>query len=126
MKPALPSPPAGPARFGRTRASREVLRWLIGLAALGAVMWMPFSPALYYALCAGSHVSQSEADRNHDGFVSVSEAGYACNVASRTVERRGMRCQEFYNRVDWRQVKLVCESPEPDLPAAAHLQNNPS
>lgn len=86
-----------------------LFRWLIGLTILGGVAWAPRSPLLFYALCAGTPVTSYEADLNHDGYVSVIEAGYACSVDSRTVMRDGKSCTQYVSRVDWRPIKEVCE-----------------
>lgn len=93
----------------RSQRRGEVLRWVIGLLVLALAAWMPRSPALFVALCAGTRVSHSEADLDHDGRVSLPEAAYACNVESRTVMRKGRTCTEYYRRVDWHQVELICE-----------------
>lgn len=89
-----------------------VLRWLTGFTCLGMLAWAPHSPLLYFALCAGTPVEMYEADLNHDGYVSVIEAGYACNVDSRPVKHDGRACTEYYSRADWRPIKEVCEEPE--------------
>ena len=89
-----------------------VLRWLTGLTALGCLAWAPRSPLLFLALCAGTPVESHEADLNHDGYVSVIEAGYACNVDSRPVTHDGRSCTEYYSKADWRTIKEVCEEPE--------------
>ena len=87
----------------------EFSRWLAGLTSLGILVWIPQTPVLFLALCAGTPVEFYEADLNHDDYVSVIEAGYACNLDSRPVKRHGHSCTEFYNRVDWRPIKEVCE-----------------
>lgn len=86
-----------------------VIHWIGGMGILAMLVWLPRTSALYFALCAGTHVEAYEADLNHDGYVSVVEAGYACNVDSRPIRRDGKSCIQYYNRVDWRQVKLDCE-----------------
>jgi hypothetical protein len=92
-----------------TTLSQEALRWAAGLSILIGLAWLPHTSALYVVLCAGSQVEMADADRNHDGYVSMMEAGYACNVESRHVVRKGRHCTEYYNRMDWSQVKLVCD-----------------
>lgn len=96
----------------KRRTDWTVLRWLTGLTVLGLVAWAPRSPLLFFALCAGTPVEMHEADLNHDGYVSVIEAGYACNVDSRPVTHDGRACIEYYSRADWRPIKEVCEEPE--------------
>jgi hypothetical protein len=86
----------------------ETLQWIVALTALGCVAWLPHTPALFMALCAGTHIEFYEADLNRDDYVSVTEASYACNVDSRPVRNAGRSCTEYYNRVDWRPVKLEC------------------
>lgn len=93
----------------KPRTDWTILRWLIGLTILGGLVWAPYTPLLYFALCAGSHVEAYEADLNHDGYVSVMEAGYACNVDSRPVKHDGQTCTEYYSRADWRPIKEVCD-----------------
>ena len=99
------------APISRTRpgAFGELTRWIAMIVLLGGLAWLPRTSALFFALCAGSHVDWEYADLNHDGYVSVIEAGYACNVDSRPVRRNGRMCTEYYNRVDWRPVQEVCD-----------------
>lgn len=87
------------------------LQWIVALTALFCLSYLPRTPALFMALCAGSHVEFYEADLNHDAYVSVTEAAYACNVDSRPVRNEGRMCTEYYNRMDWRPVKLECSGP---------------
>ena len=87
----------------------EITRWAVALSILAWVAWLPHTSALFFALCAGTHVESHEADLNHDGYVSLSEAGYACNVDSRPVSHHGRVCTEVYNRVDWRPIKEYCD-----------------
>lgn len=98
-----------PAPRQQPQTDWTVLRWLTGIAILCGLAWVPRSPLLFVALCAGTPVNFSEADLNHDDYVSVIEAGYACNVDSRPVRRNGHACTEYYSRVDWRTIKEVCE-----------------
>ncbi|MGQ0619805.1 MAG: hypothetical protein ACT4QA_07805 [Panacagrimonas sp.] len=93
----------------RAETKRSPLEWVAALVVLGGLIWLPHSSLLFVALCAGTHVEETDADLDHDGYVSVSEAGYACNVDSRSTTRDGHACTEYYNRRDWRTVKLVCE-----------------
>lgn len=86
-----------------------LFRWLMGLTLLGGLVWAPRSALLFYALCAGTPVEIGEADLNHDGYVSVMEAGYACNVGERAFVRDGHSCKEYYSRADWRPIKEVCD-----------------
>lgn len=99
------------APTARTKPGTDwtVLRWLTGLTALGFLLWVPRSPLLFFALCAGTPVESFEADLNHDGYVSVMEAGYACNVDSRPVKHEGKVCTEYFSRADWRKIKEVCD-----------------
>jgi len=87
----------------------ELSRWLAAITALGILVWIPRTPVLFFALCAGTPLEFYEADLNHDDYVSVAEAGYACNLDSRPVKHHGKACTEYYNRVDWRPIKEVCE-----------------
>lgn len=98
-----------PTSRRRPRAIWEWARWLGAIAILGILVWLPHTPALFFPLCAGTHIEFQEADLNHDGYVSVGEASYACNVDSRPTTRDGHACTEYYNRVDWRPIKEVCE-----------------
>lgn len=98
-----PTPPTKP------RTDWTVLRWLTGLTILAGLAWAPRSPLLFFALCAGTPVEMYEADLNHDDYVSVIEAGYACNLDSRSVTRDGHACTEYYSRADWRTIKEVCD-----------------
>ena len=93
----------------RLHAAREWVRWLSGLAILGSLMWLPRTAALFVVLCAGTPVEKDEADLNHDSYVSVTEAGYACNVESRAITRNGRACTEYYSKADWRTVKVQCD-----------------
>jgi len=87
----------------------EISRWLAAFVALGILVWIPRTPVLFFALCAGTPLEFYEADLNHDEYVSVVEAGYACNLDSRPVKRHGHACTEYYNRVDWQPIKEICE-----------------
>ena len=87
----------------------DLARWLIGILILAGLVWAPHSPLLYFALCAGTPVESYEADLNLDGYVSVIEAGYACNVDSRRVQHDGRSCTRYYSRADWRTIKEVCD-----------------
>lgn len=93
----------------KRRTDWTVLRWLTGITMLGGLVWAPHTPMLFYALCAGTHVDFPDADLNHDGYVSVTEAGYACNVDSRAITRDGHACTEYYSRADWRTIKEICD-----------------
>ena len=86
-----------------------VCRWLTGLSILACLAWAPRTSLLFLALCAGTPVELDEADLNHDGYVSVIEAGYACNVDSRPVKHDGRSCTEYYSKADWRTIKEVCD-----------------
>jgi hypothetical protein len=86
-----------------------ITRLFATIAMLAVLVWLPRSSALYYALCAGTHIESQEADLDHDGYVSVMEASYACNVEARPVKRNGRACIEYSNRVDWRPIKEECE-----------------
>lgn len=90
----------------------EGLQWTVAVTALVCLAYLPRTPALFMALCAGTHIEFYEADLNHDDYVSVTEAAYACNVDSRPVRNDGRSCTEYYNRVDWRPVKLECAGPQ--------------
>lgn len=89
----------------------EGMQWIVVLTTLVCLAYLPRTPALFMALCAGTHIEFYEADLNHDDYVSVTEAAYACNVDSRPVRNDGRTCTEYYNRVDWRPVKLECAAP---------------
>lgn len=103
----MPGLPRIPKRRPVTPA--DILRWLVGITILGGLVWAPRSPLLYAVLCAGTPVEFYEADLNHDDYVSVMEASYACNVDSRPVRHDGRACTEYYSRADWRTIKEVCD-----------------
>lgn len=92
-----------------SRGIAETLRWTSCLAGLAVLAWLPRTSALFFALCAGTPVEHYQADLDQDGYVSLVEASYACNLDSRPVHDRGRVCTEYYNRVDWRPVTLVCD-----------------
>lgn len=100
----------------RPRSIWTLVRWLGACAILAGLVWLPRTPALFFALCAGTHIESFEADLNHDGYVSVGEAGYACNVDSRSTTRDGRACTEYYNRVNWRTIKVECKEPARSQP----------
>lgn len=102
-------PSYAPKLRARPRPIWTVLQWLAAFALLGGLLWLPRTQLLFVALCAGTHVEKNDADLNHDGYVSVNEAGYACNVDSRSVTRKGRTCTEYFNRADWRTIKMICD-----------------
>jgi len=52
----------------------ELSRWLAAITALGILVWIPRTPVLFFALCAGTPLEFYEADLNHDDYVSVADA----------------------------------------------------
>lgn len=86
----------------RRRRSIVVLT-AVAAATVGIVKWGPF-------LWARSQVPMSfhEADLNHDGAVSFTEAAYIVSSGTRRLFHNGRRCSELFAYKDGLPLKVVC------------------
>lgn len=63
----------------------------------------------YLIARAGVPVTYSEADLDHDGWVSLGEALYLSDAGTRSVQRAGERsCVEYFALKDGLPIKTVC------------------
>ena len=77
------------------------------LALTASILWN-LGPIWFWLQCSGSPVSFVEADLNHDGNVTFTEAEYVCDYGVRTIDDGGKQCTEYFAYKDGIPVKIVC------------------
>ena len=92
---------AHPARKWRRAGPLIALAGILGFAAY---LYAPFLVAR-----ASVPVTFGEADLNHDGAVSLTEADYIASSGRRTYFRAGRTCTEFFAYKDGLPLKTVCQ-----------------
>ena len=77
---------------------------LASILGLGAYLFAPFLVAR-----AVVPVTFGEADLNHDGAVSFTEADYIASSGQRTYSQGGRICTEFFAYKDGLSLKTICQ-----------------
>ena len=88
----------------RNRRSAALFIALASILGVAAYLYAPF-------LIAGAvvPVTFGEADLNHDGAVSFTEAEYIASSGRRTYSQRGKTCTEFFAYKDGLPLKTLCQ-----------------
>ncbi len=85
---------------------RKAILLLLAVISLGLGV---YTVMLCY-LISNSPLTYSEVDANNNGIVSYSEAEYSSNYGSRTIQKNGKDCIEYYAKKDGLMLKVNCKS----------------
>ena len=92
------------AHRGRHWRRAGPLAALAGVLGVAAYLYAPFLVA-----SAAVPVTFDDADLNHDGAVSFTEADYIASSGRRTFFRAGRTCTEFFAYKDGLSLKTICK-----------------
>ena len=80
---------------------------LVALTSILAVTAYVYAP--FFVARAVVPVTFGEADLNHDGAVSFTEADYIASSGRRTYAQGGKTCTEFFAYKDGLALKTICQ-----------------